>query len=250
MALNIFRTAEEQQATPRDSQFADIVGSFRAGYLDGKEPKSLNEWRVTTGDPIIADAVYALLGGEEPTEWETKGEESLEVYTAAKSITIVLEGPRAVRQRFVQRNRNGEIVYTSDGAMQDNGEPDPDARLPLDERLKLAQDGRGPALETTLWFHLDDSMGDVEIQGDVGRASDLGKFRYSSTGKSIGKQVDRDRIEQQLIDYAEDSETGEPVPVRAKLSIERVSFTAKSGPRAGKLVEYNTASLKLLGPVR
>jgi hypothetical protein len=249
LALNIFRTAEEQNAQPK-AQFDDIVGSFRAGFLENGTPQSLNEWRVTTGDPIVAEAIHELLGGEAPAEWETKGEESLEVYTAAKSVTIVLDGPRAVRQRFVQRNRNGEIVYTSDGAMKDDGERDPHASMTLDERFKLASDGLGPALETTLWFHLDDSMGNVTIQGDVGRASDLGKFRYSSTGKSIGKQVDRDRIEQQLIDYAEDSEDGQPVPVRAKLTIERVSFTAKTGARAGKLVEYNTAVIKLLGPVR
>jgi hypothetical protein len=250
LALNIFRTAEEQNAQPK-AQFADVVGSFRAGYLDdNKTPQSLNEWRVTTGDPVIADAVHELLGGEAPAEWETKSEEALEVYTAAKSITIVLEGPRAIRQQFIQRNRAGEVVYTSDGAMKSDGERDPHAQMTLDERLKLASDGLGPSLETVIWFHLDDSMGNVTIQGDVGRASDLGKFRYSSTGKSIGKQVDRDRIEQQLIDYAEDSETGEPVPVRAKLTIERVSFTAKTGARAGKLVEYNTAALKLLGPVR
>jgi hypothetical protein len=241
VALNIFRTAEEQNAQPK-SQFDDVVGSFRAGFLDNGTPQSLNEWRVTTGDPIIAEAIHELLGGDAPTEWETKGEEALEVYTAAKSVTIVLDGPPAVRQRFVQRNRNGEVVYTSDGATTDKGEPDPHAHLTLDERLKLASDGLGPDLETTIWFHLDDSMGNVTIQGDVGSAADLGKFRYSSSGKSIGKAVDRDRIEQQLEDAG--------VPVRAKLTIERVSFTAKTGARAGKLVEYNTAALKLLGPVR
>jgi hypothetical protein len=247
LALNIFRSAEEQNAQPKN-QYADVVGSFRAGYSEDGQPKSLDEWRVTTGDPVVADAIHALLGGEKPAEWETKGEECFEVYTEAKSVTIVLEGPRAIRQRFVQRNRNNEIVYTSDGAMKDDGERDPHASLPLDERLKLASDGLGPALETTIWFRLDDSLGEVDIAGEPARAGDLGKFRYSSTGKSIGKQVDRDRIEQELEDYAEDNDG--PVPVRAKLTIEHVSFVAKSGPRAGKTVEYNTAAIKLLGPAK
>lgn len=245
MALNIFRSAEEQKAQPKN-QYGDVVGSFRAGYSENGEPKSLDEWRVTTGDPIVADAIHGLLGGEKPAEWETKSEEALEIYTEAKSVPIILDGPRAVRQRFVQRNRNHEIVYVSDGAMKDDGERDPHASLTLDERFKLAQDGLGPALETTIWFSLDDTLGDVDIAGEPARAGDLGKFRYQSTGKSIGKQVDRDRIEAQLEDYAED----EAGPIRAKLAIERVSFTAKTGPRAGKLVEYNTATIKILGPAR
>lgn len=240
MALNVFRAAET--VAPQRSQYADVVGSFRAGYAENGTPKSLDEWRVTTGDPEVADAIHSLLGGEAPQSWETKGEESLEVYTAAKSVTVVLDGASAVRQRFIQRNRNGEIVYTSDGAMKDDGERDPHANLTLDERLKLAQDGLGPALETTIWFTLDDGMGDVTLGGSPAKAGDLGKFRYSSTGKSIGKQVDRDQIEAQLDDYG--------CPVRAKLEIEHVSFVAKSGPRAGKEVSYNTAKLKLLGPVK
>jgi hypothetical protein len=246
MALNIFRTAEEQAPQGR-KQFEDIVGSFRAGYAENGVPKSLDEWRVTTGDPEVADAIHALLGGEPPAEWETKSEESLEVYTAAKSVIVVLDGPKAVRQRFIQRNRNHEIVYTSDGAMKDDGERDPHASLTLDERLKLASDGLGPALETTIYFRLDDSMGDVTLGGSPAHAGDIGKFRYSSTGKSIGKQVDRDQIEQQIIDMMEDNDGA---PVRAKLEIEHVSFTAKTGPRAGKLVEYNTAKIKILGPVK
>jgi hypothetical protein len=239
MALNIFRSAEEQ--APQRQQYDDVVGSFRAGFLEGTTPKSLDEWRVTTGDPEVADAIHKLLGGEKPSKWETKGEENLEVYTEAKSVTVILENSRAVRQRFIQRNRSGEIVYTSDGAMKDDGERDPHASLTLDERLKLASDGLGPSLETTIWFRLDDSMGDVTLGGQHAMASDLGKFRYSSTGKSIGKQVDRDQIEAQLHEDFEDK------PVRAKLTIEHISFVAKSGPRAGKTVEYNTAKLIILG---
>lgn len=244
MALNIFRTAAELagEDTGKSKQFEGTVGSFRAGFLDSNDkPKSLSEWRVTTGDPEVAQAIHELLGGDAPVEWETKSEESLEVYTVAKSLTIVLDRG-SVRQRFVQRNRNGEVVYTSDGAMTDKGESDPHATLTLDERLKLASDGLGPSLETTIWFKLDDSMGEVTLGGSRALAGDIGKFRYQSTGKSIGKQVDREQIEQTL----EDAEG----PVRAKLAIEHVSFTAKSGARAGLLVEYHTANLKILGPAR
>lgn len=246
MALNIFRSAEDANPGGSKKQFEDVVGSFRAGFAENGTPKSLDEWRVTTGDPEVADAVHALLGGDPPREWETKGEESLEVYTEAKSVFVVLDSPSSVRQRFIQRNRNGEIVYTSDGAMKDDGERDPHASLSLDERLKLAQDGLGPALETTIWFKLDDSNGQVQLGATMRGASEIGKFRYSSTGKSIGKQVDRDQVEQEISDLIADGATG----VRAKLEIEHVSFTAKSGPRAGKLVEYNTAKLKILGAVK
>ncbi len=244
MALNVFRSAEEQAPQSR-KQFEDIVGSFRAGFAEDGTPKSLNEWRVTTGDPEVADAIHKLLGGDPPAAWETKGEEALEVYTEAKSVLITLDGPSAVRQRFIQRNRNHEIVYTSDGAMKDDGERDPHASLTLTERLKLAQDGLGPALETTIYFKLDDSVGQVQLGAEMRGAGDIGKFRYSSTGKTIGKQVDRDQIEQEIADLIADGATA----VRAKLEIEHISFTAKTGARAGKLVEYNSAKLRILGPV-
>lgn len=252
MALNIFRD-NEAVGEKSAKQFEGVVGSFRAGFLDGKEPKSLDEWRVTTGDPEVADAIHALLGGEAPAEWETKGEEALEVYTSAKSVSIVLEGPNAVRQRFIQRNKAGEVVFTSDGAMRSDGERDAHASLGLEERLKLATDGMGPDLETTVWFKLADSYGEITLGGSRALPGDLGKFRYNSTGKSIGRQVDRDQIEAQIEELCSDYEhefPGRPVPIKATLKIEKVSFTAKTGARAGKLVEFNTAVLKIHGIAR
>lgn len=237
MALNIFRDTKADAEAARKSQFAnDIVGTFRAGRLDAAgNPQSLDKWRVTTGDPAVADEIADLFEGTEPEQWDTKGEEGLEVYTDVHTVTILLDSPKAVRQRFVQRNRNGEMVYTSDGAVKDDGTADPHAQLTLDERLKLASDGLGPQLETTIWFKLE-------------KSPDLGRFKFQSSGKSIGKAVDRDQIEQELADYIADG--GEGTQVRATLKIEKVSFTAKNGPRAGKLVEYNTAAIKLLGPAK
>jgi hypothetical protein len=240
MALKIFRDTENE---PQRSVVSDVVGTFRAGRIDEDgNPESLDNWRVTTGDPEVADAIADLLKGTEPEEWETKGEENLQVFTEVDTIAIVLEDATAVRQRFIQRNRAGEIVYTSDGATKDDGTPDPHAQLSLAERLQLAKDGMGPALETTIWFRLDDAMGEVELGGQPAKAGDIGKFRFQSTGSSIGKAVDRDQIEAKL--------EAAGVPMRAKLTIEKVSFKAKSGPRAGKTVSYNTGALKLLGPVR
>jgi hypothetical protein len=242
LALNIFRD-EADQPRQKNSFADDVVGTFRAGHVDENgNPASLDTWRVTTGDPEVADAIADLLKGDAPAEWDTKSEETLEVYTEASSVYIVLEDAKAVRQRFVQRNRNGEFVYTSDGATKDDGEPDPHAKLSLNERFKLAADGLGPALETTIWFRLDDSMGDVTLGGQPARPGDIGKFKFQSTGKTIGKAVLDNNIEDEIRDA--------DGPVRAKLWIEKIRFTAKTGPRAGKLVEYNSAALKIIGPVR
>lgn len=240
MPLNIFQNEDEAPVT---NKFAnDTVGTFRAGRLsaDGT-PESLSTWRVTTGDPEVADAIAKLFNAEDsPSEWDTQGEEIYEVYTPAKQVFIILEDADAVRQEFVFRTRDGELVYKSDGAVitygEDEGQPDPDAHRTLDERLERGNKGIGPKLETSIRFRLED------INGQPIPASDLGLFRFRSTGKSIGKAVLKDQIERRLAEF--------DCPVRAKLSIEHVSYIAKQGRMAGQTVSYNTAALKLLGPAR
>jgi len=81
----------------------DVVGRFRSGYQLNGTPAALTEWRITTGDPEVAAAVYDLLGGDAPQEWPAKGEDNLEVFTATGEVEILLAGPKAVRQRLVLR---------------------------------------------------------------------------------------------------------------------------------------------------
>lgn len=76
---------------------SDIAGRFRSGHLINDRPASLEEWRVTTGDPEVAQKVYELLGGEAPQEWAAKGEVNIEVFSASSSVDIIIENAKALR---------------------------------------------------------------------------------------------------------------------------------------------------------
>ncbi|MFF3140413.1 hypothetical protein ACFVRU_01440 [Streptomyces sp. NPDC057927] len=70
----------------RSNYSDDIVGRFRSGRLiklgTKETPEALNEWRVTTGDPTVADKIAELMGGE-PEEWETDKEDNLQIRVGA-----------------------------------------------------------------------------------------------------------------------------------------------------------------------
>ena len=235
MGLKIFGTDPEQQPKPRQSFSDDVVGRFRSGHVVNKAPVALQEWRVTTGDPDVADVVHDLLGGDEPQEWDANGEDNLEVFTAAKEVEILLAGPSALRQRMVMWGRQ-KMIYASDGETivypdARKGEPDPDADLSFQERKQKGQDGVGPVPQIEIYFKI------------VGQ-EDLGIFKFQSGSWSLAQDLVRNDTDQDLADYSADSETG---AVRATLGLEEVSFVAKSGPRAGKTVSYTKPVLTIKG---
>lgn len=113
LAIDIFDPA--LQGTTSTSSFGDdIVGRFRSGYQINDRPAALTEWRLTTGDPDVAKAVHALLGGQAPQEWDTKSEETLEVFTDAPSLDIVLDGPGAIDARMLIWPRGQKRIVTCD----------------------------------------------------------------------------------------------------------------------------------------
>lgn len=235
MALRIFQNDPETEQKPRQSFADDIVGRFRSGYVLDDRPQTLDNWRVTTGDPDVANTVYDLLGGDAPQEWEAKGEDNLEVFTASSEVKILL-GKGAIRQKMALWGRNGKPIYFSDGETilypeDRKGEPDPDAHLTFAERKQRAKDGIGAEPQVEIFFRLADEP-------------DLGIFKFQSSSWSLVSDLDHFGIEEELEDLAADSETGQ---VKATLKIEEVSFTAKNGPRAGKLVQYKKPVLKLKG---
>jgi hypothetical protein len=232
MGLKIFGTDPENQPKPRNQFADDIVGRFRSGHQMNGIPASLSEWRVTTGDPEVAAKVYDLLGGDAPQEWEAKGEDNLEVFTASKEVGILIEGTKALRQRMVLRNRNGQIVLESDGETMADGTPDPDAELTLAERKLKAQNGLGPSPQIDLYFRLADEP-------------DLGIFKFQSGSWTFAVDLAANDTEGELADLVADGNG----TVKAKLKLELVEYTAKRGPRAGSLVSYTKPSLKLVSAV-
>lgn len=231
MALKIFGT-DSAKAADRENFSDDIVGRFRSGHVVNGRPQSLEAWRVTTGDPAVAETIHDLLGGSAPQEWETESEENIEVFTNSSEVVIVVESPDDVRQQMVLRSADGKIVRAGDGETisyppELAGQPDPNAGKPLAELKNLARAGMGAKPETTVTFRLAENP-------------DLGKFRFTSSSWSLAKDMD----------YFDTLAALAKIdgPARIRLSLVRESFTAKTGPRAGQTVSFMKPFLKVEGP--
>jgi hypothetical protein len=219
--LKIWGQDPEAQPKPRQRFADDVVGRFRSGHQLSGRPAALEDWRITTGDPEVADKVYDLFGGHAPQDWETKGEDSIEVFTAVPEIEVLIEDASKLRQRMVLWSRAGKLVIDSDG------ETDPDAMLSFQERKKKGQDGLGPSPQIEVYFRLAEEP-------------DLGIFKFQTGSWSMAQDIPRDGTVEAL------EEIGGPA--KATLALEKVSFIAKNGPRAGQTVEYTKPVLKIVGP--
>lgn len=236
MGLNIFGTDPATATRPKNSFKDDVVGRFRSGHQINGRPAALTDWRITTGDPEVADKVYELFGGDAPQDWEAKGEDNIEVFTATGKVAIILEGEKALRQQMVLWSRNGKLISASDGATltypeDQKGQPDPDAALSFQERKARARDGFGAEPQIEVYFRLAEDP-------------DLGIFKFQTGSWSMASDLAYNDTEGDLADAVADSETGQ---AKATLELEQVSFVAKNGPRAGQTVNYTKPVLKVQG---
>jgi hypothetical protein len=174
MGLRIFET--DPGAAPKPRFADDIVGRFRSGYQVNGRPATLEAWRVTTGDPKVATALLELLEGDEAQEWDTRGEDNLEIFTKAQSVKILLE-PSAIRTEMVLWGRAGAI-RKCDGVEQMGENAGKACECPhaFAERKEAAKRGTGCQPSIGLVFRLAD-------------APDLGKFRFSSGSWSLVKDI-------------------------------------------------------------
>ena len=92
---------------------SDIVGRVRSGAQINGRPVALQEWRFTTGDPDVAQAVADKYGGS-PQDWPTTTEESLEVMSTVGSLPVILT---AIQSEFVLWGRNS-VIRSCDGSVQ------------------------------------------------------------------------------------------------------------------------------------
>lgn len=232
--LNIWGPEGPKTTSGSSSSFKDdIVGRFRSGYQLNDRPAALTDWRVTTGDPKVAEAVHELLGGDKPQEWAAKGEDNLEVFTASESVDIIIEKPSSLRQQMVLWGRNGKLIEASDGETitfpeEKKGSRDADADLTFQERKQKARDGIGKEPQIELYFRLAED-------------TDLGIFKFQTGSWSFASDLAYNKIVDQLEEIHG--------PTKAKLALEQVSFVAKSGPRAGQTVSYTKPTLEVVGAV-
>lgn len=176
MGLRIFET--DPESAPKQRFTSDLVGRFRSGYQVNNRPASLEMWRVTTGDPEVADAIRALYGGDKAQTWDTQGEDNLETFTTAEKVKILLDGPTAIRQEMVLWGRSGAI-RRCDGVEQTMDEDKGKAcECPAgyQDRKEAAKSGRGCQPSITVFFTLAD-------------APDLGKFKFNSGSWSLVRDI-------------------------------------------------------------
>ena len=196
--------AEAEKAKKFES--SDLVGRFRSGAQVNGRPMALTEWRVTTGDPDIADSIAEAFGGT-PAEWETKTEENLEVYTETGSIPIVLDGPSAVKTGMVLWGRKGK-VRECDGVTQKDGSACVCPQT-VKERKEAAQAGSGCDPSIMIFFRLADHP-------------ELGKFRFITGSWSMLKEISK----------AQDALDEIGGPAEAVLKLEHVEFESNGQKRA------------------
>ncbi|MFG3244623.1 hypothetical protein [Streptomyces sp. NPDC048157] len=228
MSLRIYETDPDAAPKPKRSFASDTVGRFRSGRMVGRRPESLNEWRVTSGDPEVADAIVQLFGGV-AEEWETTGEDALEVLTRAKAVGIIIDGPKSIAADM-RMYANNQLFHHCDGVEYLSPEEKRGTACgcprALKERKAYAKTG-GPKPNIDMKFRLTEDP-------------DLGVFRFVSSSWDLTAALGD--LEDEL------SEIGGPA--RCELRIEEVSFVAKNGPMAGQTVTYNKPVIDVIGPYK
>jgi hypothetical protein len=231
----------DPDAAPRERpKFSDdIVGRFRSGRLiklgTKETPESLNEWRVTTGDPSVADKIAALLGGEVES-WETDKEDNLQILTDAATVQIVIE-PDGVDASFKQFVPGAGMTHHCDGFTYLSPDTDKGTSCGcpslIAERKLKAQQMRGPKPSVDVEFRLLDDP-------------ELGKFRFNSGSWKLVEALAP--LFRSLDEYGNAGDgAAKGKQVRASLTIENVTYVPQKGPRAGQTVSYNNPVIKVFG---
>ncbi|MFJ9408592.1 hypothetical protein [Streptomyces sp. NPDC101393] len=204
---------------------SDFAGRFRAGMQLNDRPVSLKEWRVTTGDPAVADAIATAFGGSSES-WETKKSDSLQVLTTTDSVKVVVDSADAVTFRMALFGANGKPTHVCDGVEFTDAE-DPrfgqNCGCPssLSERKAGAKAGYLPKPDQSVLFQLAD-------------LPELGQFRLNTASWDFMKALEGV--------WADLDKVGGPA--EATLSLELVQFTTK----AGVDVAYRKPVLTVHGP--
>ena len=173
MALDIFAPRERTSNT----RTSDVVGRFRSGHQINKRPISLKEWRVTTGDPEVAEAVQENLGGDEVSTWETNGEDNLEVFTTASEVDVILDSAEAIDARMVVWAKGQKrIVVCHDEVYDTEGGP-----------FECTEGGYRNRREHDEQGHVCDPL--IKVRFRLLDAPELGIFEFQTGAWSLVSQV-------------------------------------------------------------
>ncbi|WP_418956815.1 hypothetical protein [Streptomyces tritici] len=206
MALRIFET--DPDAMPKGSFSDDTVGRFHSGRSVNGIPETLSAWKVSTGDPDVADAIAQLMGGT-PEETDSTSENFIEILTEAKRVKVVLAGADAITSDMKLWNGN-VLIHHCDGVEflspdEDRGKACGCPALMEDRKAAYkAKRGPGPSIAVTFRLAEDYDLGLFRFQ--------TGSWKLAETLHEIGNALDKIK--------------GEAL---AELGIELVEYTTKKG---------------------
>lgn len=233
MALRIFDTDPDAKPKerPEVQQYSrpDYAFQFRSGMkgANGK-PVSLANWRVLTGDPLVADAVAELMGGT-PEEYDATKELNLHVMTETDSVEIVIDGSKAIEDKLILWGPGGPI-HECDGEFflsppEDKGTACGCPPI-LSERKELARRRRGPQPAINVAFKF------------AGHGNELGTGKLIATAWSLAEVIHE-------VKHALDQVEGEAL---CRLELVPVNYTSKihgavsyTWPKITVLGSYNDA---------
>ena len=182
---------------------SDIVGRVRSGAQIQGRPVALQEWRFTTGDPEVAQAVADKYGGS-PQEWVTTTEESLEVMSTAGSLPVILT---AIQSEFVLWGRGSTPIRSCDGSVQKD-DLKTSCVCPSDVRDHKEQARAGSACQPS-----------VRATFRLADLPDLGLWRFNSASWQLAGEVNA----------AEESLAAAGGEAEGILRLELVEYTTKNG---------------------
>lgn len=221
MAIRIFETDPDAMPKARPSFADDFVGRLHSGRAVNGIPETLNTWRFSTGDKVVADSVAQLYGGQ-PVETDTTNENFIDVISDTDKILVVLDGPRAINSDMKLWNRN-KLVHHCDGVAflspeEKKGQP---CRCPglMAERKQAAKDFMGPSPSISVVFRLAEDY-------------DLGKFRFQTGSWTMAEVLHEYENALSMV-------KGEAL---CELSLELVEYTTKKG----RDVSYRKPVIKVL----
>lgn len=219
MAIRIFET--DPNAKPKGSFSDDTVGRFHGGKQTDGIPVALSEWRVTTGDPEVADAIAQLMGGQ-AVETDSTSENFIEILTTTNKVKVVLSGPDAISSDLKLWN-GSQLIHHCDGVEflspdEDRGKP---CRCPalMEDRKAAAKTKRGPSPSISVLFRLAEDY-------------ELGLFRFQTGSWKLAEVLHE-------VENALDKVGGEAL---ATIELELVEYTTKMG----RDVSYRKPVIKVL----
>ncbi|QAX95016.1 recombination directionality factor [Streptomyces phage Sebastisaurus] len=224
---SIWAGDEENKPKERKTYSDDSVGRLHSGTSEVNEQGktvgvALSEWRFSTGEKHVAEAVAQLFGGTPVENEESTSENFIDVFTSATKLPVILEadGIHWDMKQWI----NGKLKHHCDGFTfvshpKDEklvGSPCGCPSL-FAERKAAAKDDDGPNPSITVTFKLADDP-------------ELGEFRFQTGAWTL----------MAVLHESEDAlaRIGQGGPVLAELELEPVDFVIKKGPKRGTPVSY------------